>query len=455
MGLHERLRQSQLGNVAVPTAVSGAGTDYNTITPEAYGNIKAELHEQLIGKLDFTSIDKMPREQLNEELRITVTSLLAQLPDLPLNRIERDRLVGELLDEVTGLGPLENLLRDNTISDILVNTANTVYIERRGKLELTGIRFRDNGHLQQIINRIVSRVGRRVDDSSPMVDARLPDGSRVNAIIPPLAIDGPILSIRRFGGKPLQFQSLVKIGSVTPQMVGLIAACVKAKMNMLISGGTGTGKTTLLNALSAFIPDSERIVTIEDAAELQLQQKHVVRLETRPPNVEGRGEIVARDLVRNALRMRPDRIIVGEVRAAEVMDMLQAMNTGHEGSMTTIHANTPRDAMSRIEAMVGMSGVNMSETLVRQTIARSLEIIVQLSRGTDGKRRVASISEITGTEGNVVTMQEIFKFEQTGTDADGKILGEFKATGVRPRAFERIARYGIDPVKIAREFEAE
>jgi pilus assembly protein CpaF len=452
MGLLERLKSNQAGPAA---SNSGAGTDYRQVTPEAYDGIKAQLHQQLIEKLDFSSIDKMPREQLNEELKSTVTAILAASPDLPLNRLERERLVGELLDEVTGLGPLEALLRDNSISDILVNTASTVYIERRGRLEMTGIRFRDNAHLQQIINRIVSRVGRRVDDSSPMVDARLPDGSRVNAIIPPLAIDGPILSIRRFGGKPLQFGELVKMGSVTAQMVGLIGACVQAKMNMLISGGTGTGKTTLLNALSAFIPDKERVVTIEDAAELQLQQKHVVRLETRPSNVEGRGEILARDLVRNALRMRPDRIIVGEVRAAEVLDMLQAMNTGHEGSMTTIHANTPRDAMSRIEAMVGMSGVSMSETLVRQTIARSLEIIVQLSRGTDGKRRIASISEITGTEGNVITLQEIFRFEQTGTDEHGRIQGEFRATGVRPRALERIARYGIDPVAIAQQFAEE
>jgi pilus assembly protein CpaF len=452
MGLLERLKSNQI----VPAAAdSGAPADYRQMTPQAYDVIKSQLHEQLIEKLDFTSIDKMPREQLNEELRATVTAILSAAPDLPLNRQERERLVGELLDEVTGLGPLEALLRDLSISDILVNTASTVYIERRGRLELTGIRFRDNAHLQQIINRIVSRVGRRVDDSSPMVDARLPDGSRVNAIIPPLAIDGPVLSIRRFGGKPLQFAELVKMGSVTAHMVGLIGACVQAKMNVLISGGTGTGKTTMLNALSAFIPERERIVTIEDAAELQLQQKHVVRLETRPPNVEGRGEILARDLVRNALRMRPDRIIVGEVRAAEVLDMLQAMNTGHEGSMTTIHANNARDAMSRIEAMVGMSGVNMSEMLVRQTIARSLEIVVQLSRGTDGKRRVTSVSEITGTEGGTVTMQEIFRFDQTGVDEDGKILGEFRATGVRPRALERIARFGIDPVAIAHSFTDE
>ena len=453
MGLLERLKQGAAGgsSIAVAGEPAAAAVSYQQVTPEIWGTIKAGLHHDLIEKLDLQTMDRLPREQLVEQLRQTVTGMLAAMPDLPLNRIERERLVGELLDEVLGLGPLEGLLRDHSISDILVNGAHTVYIERQGRLELTGIRFRDSDHLLQIINRIVSRVGRRVDDSSPMVDARLPDGSRVNAIIPPLALDGPVLSIRRFGGRPLRLGEMVTKGSIIPEMVGLLGACVRAKMNVLISGGTGSGKTTMLNALSSFINEGERVVTIEDAAELQLQQKHVVRLETRPPNIEGRGEIVARDLVRNALRMRPDRIIVGEVRAAEVLDMLQAMNTGHEGSMTTIHANTPRDAMSRIEAMVGMSGVNMAESLVRQTIARSLEIIVQLNRGTDGRRRVASISEITGTEGNVITMQEIFRFEQQGVDAGGAILGEYRATGVRPRALERIARFGIDPMAIANQ----
>jgi pilus assembly protein CpaF len=454
VGLLERLKRTGISNTPTPGLAAGEGATRivtQQVSSDIWEGIKSDLHEQLIEKLDLSSIDRLPREQLVAELRGSIIAMLAAAPDLPLNRGERDSLVDELIDEITGLGPLEPLLRDPGISDILVNTANTVYIEKRGRLELTAIRFRDNDHLAQIINRIVSRVGRRVDDSSPMVDARLPDGSRVNAIIPPLAIDGPILSIRRFGGKPLSFTQLVRSGSIIPQMVGLLGACVKAKMNVLICGGTGTGKTTLLNALSSFIGDTERIVTIEDAAELQMQQKHVVRLETRPPNVEGKGEVVARDLVRNALRMRPDRIIVGEVRAAEVMDMLQAMNTGHEGSMTTIHANTPRDAMSRIEAMVGMSGINMSESLVRQTIARSIEILVQLTRGTDGKRRISSISEITGTEGQVITTQEIFRFEQTGVDREGQILGEFRATGVRPRALERIARYGIDPLAIARE----
>jgi pilus assembly protein CpaF len=454
MGLIERLKLSTDGSAA-SASVADSRPVNQQVSPELWGALKARLHEQLIAKLDLASVEKLPRDQLTEELRVAIVGMLGETLDLPLNRGERAILVAELIDEITGLGPLEALLRDPTISDILVNTATSVYIERGGRLELTSIRFRDNAHLQQIINRIVSRVGRRVDDSSPMVDARLPDGSRVNAIIPPLAIDGPILSIRRFGAKPLRFTDLVRTGSVTAHMVGLLGACVRAKVNMLIAGGTGTGKTTLLNALSSFIPESERIVTIEDAAELQMQQRHVVRLETRPPNVEGRGEIVARDLVRNALRMRPDRIIVGEVRAAEVMDMLQAMNTGHEGSMTTIHSNSPRDAMSRIEAMVGMSGVNMSESLVRQTIARSLEVIVQLSRGTDGRRRVTSISEITGTEGNVICLQEIFRFEQQGTDEDGQIRGEFRATGVRPRVLDRIARFGIDPLAIAREHGAE
>jgi pilus assembly protein CpaF len=454
MGLLERLKQNGEPPPAIPSNVNGAPGPERRVSPELWEGLKARLHEQLIEKLDLASIEKLPREQLVVELQEAIMGLLGESLDLPLNRFERAALVTELIDEVTGLGPLEGLLRDPTISDILVNTATRVYVERKGRLERTSIRFRDNAHLQQIINRIVSRVGRRVDDSSPMVDARLSDGSRVNAIIPPLALDGPILSIRRFGAQPLRFADLVTTGSVTPHMVGLLGACVRARVNVLISGGTGTGKTTLLNALSCFIPAEERVVTIEDAAELQLQQEHVVRLETRPANVEGRGEIVARDLVRNALRMRPDRIIVGEVRAAEVLDMLQAMNTGHEGSMTTIHANTPRDAMSRIEAMVGMSGVTMAESLVRQTIARSVDLIVQLSRGSDGKRRMSSISEITGTEGNTITLQEIFKFEQSGVE-DGKILGEFVATGVRPRVLEKIARYGIDPMDIAREYGAE
>ena len=444
MGLRERLDR---GGKATP--VAGIPIAYGGISPDSYHQLKGELHQRLIDKIDLTTMEDLPREQIRDEMRMILGSMLSGT-EIPLNRTEREQMVEELLDEITGLGPLEPLLRDNSISDILVNTYDTVYIERFGKLDLTGVRFRDNQHLLQIINRIVSHVGRRVDDSSPMVDARLSDGSRVNAIVPPLAIDGPILSIRRFGGTPLRIKDLIRIGSVMPDMVAFLSASVQAKVNMLISGGTGTGKTTFLNALSAYIPEGERIVTIEDAAELQLQQKHVVRLETRPANIEGKGEIVARDLVRNSLRMRPDRIIVGEVRAAEVLDMLQAMNTGHEGSMTTVHANSPRDALSRLESMVGMSGVTMPEILVRQSIARAINIIVQLSRATDGRRRVASICEITGMEGPVITMHEIFRFEQQGVDEAGQTQGEFRPTGVRPLAMERIARYGIDPAAVLR-----
>ena len=418
---------------------------------DSYHELKHELHQKLIEKIDLATIEKLPREQLRDELRLILNQLLA-VSDLPLNRVEREQMVEELLDEVTGLGPLEPLLADTTISDIMVNGYATCYIERFGKLELTPVRFRDNAHLQQIIVRIVSRVGRRIDESSPMADARLPDGARVNAIIPPLAIDGPVLSIRRFGGSPLRVKDMVAINSATPEMLAFLAACVKAKLNCLISGGTGTGKTTMLNALSSFIPEDERVVTIEDAAELQLQQRHVVRLETRPPNIEGKGEVLARDLVKNALRMRPDRIVIGECRGGEVLDMLQAMNTGHEGSMTTVHANTPRDALSRVEAMVGMGGIQMSEALIRQTIARSLNVIIQLSRGTDGKRRITSIAEITDIQAGVITMQEIFKFEQQGVDAAGKIIGEFRFTGIRPRALDRIERYGINPAEIIKPY---
>src|SRR3954468_11627694 len=448
MGLRERLKQH---GPAVPgpsgTPAFGAPTGYQTISPEIYHDLKGELHQRLIDKLDLKTIEKLPREQLREELRLTLASHLAAT-DLPLNRVEREQMVEELLDEVTGLGPLEPLLRDQSIADILVNTYSTVYIERFGKLELTGVRFRDNAHVVQIINRIVAQVGRRVDETSPMVDARLQDGSRVNAIIPPLAIDGPMLSIRRFGGAPLRIKDLLRIATLTPDMVAFLGACVRAKLNVLISGGTGTGKTTMLNALSSFIPDNERVITIEDAAELQMQQRHVVRLETRPPNIEGRGEVLARDLVKNALRMRPDRIVIGECRGGEVIDMLQAMNTGHEGSMTTVHANTPRDALSRLEAMVGMGGVQMSEMLTRQTISRAINLVLQLTRGTDGKRRISSVSEITGMEGTVITLQEIFKFEQRGTDKDGKIIGEYRPTGVRPKIMERLEKYGINPAEV-------
>jgi pilus assembly protein CpaF len=455
MGLRDRLNKrpeaptGSFSTAATPTRqvvnLPGAAN------ADSYHELKHELHQKLIEKIDLQTIEKLPREQLRDELRLILNQLLA-LSDIPLNRVEREQMVEELLDEVTGLGPLEPLLADTTISDIMVNGYATCYIERFGKLELTPVRFRDNSHLQQIITRIVSRVGRRIDESSPMADARLADGARVNAIIPPLAIDGPVLSIRRFGGSPLRVKDMVAINSATPEMLAFLAACVKAKLNVLVSGGTGTGKTTMLNALSSFIPETERVLTIEDAAELQLQQRHVVRLETRPPNIEGKGEIIARDLVKNALRMRPDRIIIGECRGGEVLDMLQAMNTGHEGSMTTVHANTPRDALSRVEAMVGMGGIQMSEALIRQTIARSLNVIVQLSRGTDGKRRITSIAEITDIQAGVITMQEIFKFEQQGVDAAGKVVGDFRFTGIRPRALDRIERYGINPAEIIKPY---
>ncbi|WP_243337470.1 CpaF family protein [Anaeromyxobacter soli] len=443
MGLGERLRQR--ASSASPAAATALAPES---APEVFHDLKTELHRRIIDKLDLQAFERLPPERRRDELRAVLSGEIGR-SELPLNQLERERMVGELLDELTGLGPLEPLLADSTISDILVNTYSTVYVERRGKLELTQVRFGSNGHLQQIINRIVAQVGRRVDETSPMVDARLADGSRVNAIIPPLAIDGPILSIRRFGVSPLKVRDLVSNGALTPEAVGFLGACVKAKLNVLISGGTGAGKTTLLNALSSFIPDSERIVTIEDSAELQLQQRHVVRLETRPANIEGKGEILARDLVKNALRMRPDRIVVGEVRGGEVLDMLQAMNTGHEGSMTTVHANTPRDALSRIEAMIGMSGVPLSEGATRATISRALNIIAQLNRGTDGRRRIMSIAEITGTEGAAITMQEIYRFEQRGVDATGKVIGEFIPTGIRARAMTRIAQFGVDPAAIA------
>jgi pilus assembly protein CpaF len=442
MRLGERIRERANG------AAPSVGNGLPEATPEVFHDLKGDLHRRIVDALDLQAFEKLAPERRRDELRGVLTAEVTR-NELPLNGVERERMVQELLNELTGLGPLEPLLADASISDILVNTFSTVYIERGGKLELTPIRFGNNEHLMQIINRIVSRVGRRVDETSPMVDARLPDGSRVNAIIPPLALDGPVLSIRRFGVKPLKMRDLIAIGALDPPAAGFLGACVRAKLNILISGGTGAGKTTMLNALSSFIPDSERIVTIEDSAELQLQQRHVVRLETRPPNIEGKGEILARDLVKNALRMRPDRIVVGEVRGGEVLDMLQAMNTGHEGSMTTVHANTPRDALSRLEAMIGMSGVPLSEGATRATISRGLNVVIQLSRGIDGRRRVVSVAEITGAEGTAITMQEVYRFEQRGVDASGKILGDFTPTGIRPRAMTRIEQFGVDPVELA------
>src|SRR5712692_3853654 len=444
MSLTARLRNAA---VALPPSALASAAEASGGDPEGYQQLKAALHEQIVDRLDLQSLQRLSPAELRAELSRIVGSTVEAGTQLPLNRREREQLVQELIDEILGLGPLEALLRDPTISDILVNTFSTIYVERGGRLESTALRFRDNHHLLQTINRIVSRVGRRVDESSPMVDARLADGSRVNAIIPPLAVDGPILSIRRFGRSPLTVEGLLKMGSMTEPMRDFLRACVKGKLNVLISGGTGTGKTTMLNALSSFIPAQERIVTIEDAAELQLQQAHVVRLETRPSNIEGRGEVPTRDLVRNSLRMRPDRIIVGEIRSVEVLDMLQAMNTGHEGSMATIHSNSPRDALTRVSAMVGMSGVPVSEQVQTQMVARAISLVVQLHRGTDGRRRIVSISEITGTEGLVIQMQDIFVFRPRGVDAEGRELGDFTATGVRPRCSEKLVRAGceLDP----------
>jgi pilus assembly protein CpaF len=362
---------------------------------------------------------------------------------MPLSASERERLVNDVQHELFGLGPLEPLLKDPTISDILVNSHDTIYIERRGKIEPTTVRFKDDEHLMRVIERIVSSVGRRIDESSPMVDARLQDGSRVNAIIPPLSIDGPVLSIRRFGADPLRMAALIEHKALTKDIADMLQMVVHARLNILISGGTGAGKTTLLNALSAFIPENERIVTIEDSAELQLQQPHVVRLETRPPNIEGKGEVTQRDLVRNALRMRPDRIVIGEVRGGEAIDMLQAMNTGHDGSLTTIHANTPRDALARIETMIQMTGMRLSDRAMRQQIAAALNLVVQVARLADGSRRVTSISEITGMEGETITMQEIFLYERTGVDKEGTVLGRFRPTGIRPRFAERLKSCGL------------
>ncbi|HTJ55480.1 MAG TPA: CpaF family protein [Nitrosospira sp.] len=408
----------------------------------AYEELKAHIHQKLLDRMDLTIVESLSPERLLLEIKNLVERLLVE-EGTPLNEVERQCIVRDIQNEVLGLGPLEPLLLDATISDILVNTHRQVYVERRGQLELTDTHFANEAHLRKIIDRIVSRVGRRVDESSPMVDARLPDGSRVNAIIPPLAIDGSLLSIRRFSVKPLKMNDLVGYKSLTPEMAEIIAGLVKGKCSVLISGGTGSGKTTLLNIMSGFIPASERIITIEDAAELQLQQPHVVRLETRPPNVEGKGEISQRALVRNSLRMRPDRVIIGEVRGAEALDMLQAMNTGHEGSMATVHANTARDALGRVENMVNMAGLNLPIKAVRQQISSAIWIVIQALRLTDGKRKVTSIQEITGMEGDIITMQEIFTFEQTGTSADGTVQGHFRATGIRPKFAERLKKYGI------------
>ncbi|MBN3792295.1 CpaF family protein [Burkholderia sp. Ac-20353] len=418
---------------------SGAGS----MVREAYQKLRREIHAAVLERVELERLSRMPLEQVRQEITALISRILDE-EKLPANDIERRQLAIDVYDEMFGFGPLETLLRDPSVSDILVNTYKQVYVERHGQLELTDVTFYDDAHLMKVIEKIVSRVGRRIDEASPMVDARLPDGSRVNAIIPPSAIDGPLMSIRRFAVNPLKMDDLVRYQSLTPPMAELLDALSRAKVNVLVSGGTGSGKTTLLNILSGFIPPNERIVTIEDAAELQLQQPHVLRLETRPPNIEGKGEITQRTLVRNALRMRPDRIILGEVRGAEALDMLNAMNTGHEGSLATIHANTPRDALTRLENMISVAGLTLPPKTMRQQIASAISVVVQAARLTDGKRKIVSISELTGMEGDIINMQEIFTFKRTGMDQDGTVRGHFCATGVRPKFAERLQAFGIN-----------
>ncbi|WP_334043781.1 CpaF family protein [Burkholderia ambifaria] len=440
MSLREQMSLHRTQPQAAGTEPAGAA---HSSVRNAYQKLRREIHLTVLERVELERLSRLPQEQVRQE----ISSLISRILDeerLLANDIERRQLAIDVYDEMFGFGPLESLLRDPGISDILVNTYRQVYVERSGQLELTDVTFYDDAHLMKVIEKIVSRVGRRIDESTPMVDARLPDGSRVNAIIPPSAIDGPLMSIRRFAVNPLKMDDLVTYQSLTPPMAELLDALAHAKVNVLVSGGTGSGKTTLLNILSGFIPRSERIVTIEDAAELQLQQPHVLRLETRPPNIEGKGEITQRTLVRNALRMRPDRIILGEVRGAEALDMLNAMNTGHEGSLATIHANTPRDALTRLENMISVGGLTLPPKTMRQQIASAISVVVQATRLTDGKRKIVSIQELTGMEGDIINMQEIFTFKRTGMDRDGTVRGHFCATGVRPKFAERLQAFGIN-----------
>jgi pilus assembly protein CpaF len=416
--------------------------DIRSFERAEYQQVKADLHRKILDRLDLEKLGKTHGDTARDEVLVVIRGVVNN-EAVPLSFAERERLSREILDEIFGLGPLEPLLKDPIISDILVNRFDKVYVERNGKLELTGLSFKDNSHLMQIIDRIVSRVGRRVDESSPMVDARLQDGSRVNAIIPPLALDGPCLSIRRFGRDPVTARNMIENRTLTEPMLELLSAMVKGRLNLLISGGTGAGKTTLLNVLSGYIPNTDRIVTIEDAAELQLKQEHVVRLETRPPNIEGKGAVRQRQLVINSLRMRPDRIVVGEVRGEEAFDMLQAMNTGHEGSLTTVHANSPRDALARVENMVSMANLNIPERAVRQQISSAIHAVVHVARLSDGTRKIMAVSEITGMEGDMVTLQDIFIFERRGVDEHGRIRGAFASSGIRPRFAERLATAGF------------
>jgi pilus assembly protein CpaF len=426
---------------AVTSGMYGRRIDDEVLSP--IDRVKIDLHRKLIERLDLEALEQITDERVvNSEIRAVVTELLREEPT-PLTVADRESIIEQVLYEITGLGPIEPLFRDLTISDILVNGSKEIFIERHGKLMRVSATFRNDAHVLAVIDRIVSRIGRRVDESSPMVDARLPDGSRVNAIIPPLAIDGPVLSIRRFGAD-LSIDKLIEGGSLTEDMAKMLGGCIAARLNILISGGTGAGKTTLLNAMTSFIPQDQRIITIEDAAELRLQQEHVVRLETRPPNAEGQGEVKASDLLKNALRMRPDRIIVGEVRSAEALDMLQAMNTGHEGSLSTIHANSPRDALSRLETMILMAGSNLPDRAMREQITSALDVIIQVSRLADGSRRIVSIVEVTGMEGAVTTTQEIYRFRRKGIASDGTVMGAFEATGIRPAFTERLAIAGVE-----------
>jgi pilus assembly protein CpaF len=410
---------------------------------DSYQALKVKIHRKLLDRLDLSNVDMIESDMFRNEVGRVVEALISE-EKVPLSQAERESLVTDIQHETFGLGPLEVLLADPDISDILVNRYNQIYIEKFGKLQNVDLAFRDDAHLMQIIDRIVSKVGRRVDESSPYVDARLPDGSRVNAIIPPLSLDGPVLSIRRFGLTPLKMNDIVAFGSLNKEVMTILQGCVKARLNVLISGGTGTGKTTLLNILSEYVPTTERIITIEDSAELQLKQDHVVRLETRPPNIEGKGQVTQRDLVRNSLRMRPDRIIVGEVRGGEALDMLQAMNTGHDGSLSTIHANSARDALARLETMVLMAGMDLPERAIREQIASAIQLVLQLARLSDGSRKVVNVSEITGMEGSTIVMQDIFFFEREGVGPDGKVLGRFKPSGVRPSFAKRLKVMGVE-----------
>jgi pilus assembly protein CpaF len=412
-------------------------------TVQEFEELKVRIHRELLEKLDLVALASLSREQGESQIRVAIGRLLEH-QSTPLSRVDRERVIEEIAYEVLGLGPLDPILQDPAVSDVLINGPDNIYVEKFGKLEKTAVRFRDNAHLMQIIDRIVSRVGRRVDESSPMVDARLPDGSRVNVIIPPLALDGAVMSIRRFGRDPYKIEDLVAFRSMTQEMADVLKAIVHARLNIVVSGGTGSGKTTLLNCLSSFIPINERIVTIEDSAELQLQQPHVVRLETRPPNLEGRGEVTARDLVRNSLRMRPDRIVVGEVRGGESLDMLQAMNTGHDGSLTTLHANSPRECLQRLEMLVLMAGIELPVKAIRQQICSAIDVIVQPRRIQDGTRKVMKITEVIGMEGDTILTQDIFEFVQTGVNASGIVEGYFRATGVRPTFMDRLAAAGVN-----------